>query len=53
MPFQRLNEHGLPNPDDPEMQFGDTGTTISDPALGHMYSCSRVEMREVEDYGWS
>ena len=47
MLFQRLIDHGPPNPDDPEMQFGDAGTTLSDPALGHMYSCSRVEMREV------
>lgn len=50
MLFQRLIEHGLPNPDDPEIQFSDSRTTLSDPALGHKYSCSRVEMREVEDY---
>jgi len=50
MLFQRLIEHSPPNPDDPEMQFSDNGTTISGPALDHMYSYSRVEMREVEDY---
>ena len=37
MLFQRLIEHGSPNPDDPEMQFSDNGTILPDSGLGHMY----------------
>jgi len=37
MLFQRLIEHGSPNPDALKMQFSDNGTILPGSGLGRMY----------------